>query len=175
MTENIDMLALCHQAPFCAGIMRLVCDDHLGKLARDLRVLGFDTLWIESGSDARIVEACAAGRVFITGDRSWSEKTLPGRKLILSESDPRQQLSRVLRDLDLTIDSRLLFSRCSVCNTLTQAVAKEDVLMRLPPHVRKTQELFRLCPGCDRIYWQGTHVEALRRRLTGWGVLESEP
>lgn len=151
--------------------MRLVCDDHLCKLARLLRMLGWDTLWISSGSDARIVEASAEGRVFLTTDRAWGEKTLPGLKLVLETGSPAEQLRQVLKSLGLKVEASQLFTRCSVCNSPTRAVPKQEVEDRLPPFVRKTRDAFHVCDGCDRIYWEGTHTDAIRRQLAVWGVL----
>lgn len=143
----------------------LICADHLGKLARLLRTLGFDTLWCESGREAEIVEAVAAGRVFITRDQSWHEKTLPGAKLILTDSDPYAQLRKVIAALNLTVTPDRLFERCRECNAVAEPVRKEDIASRLPPYVRKTVESFRECPGCHRLYWEGTHVTAMTERL----------
>jgi len=152
-------------------MVRLICDDHLGKLARLLRTLGFDTEWCRSGRDAEIVEAVARGRVFVTRDTAWIEKTLPGRKLVISESDSYAQLRSTIRELSLTVDRDLLFKRCRECNGVTRAVPKDTISHRLPPYIRKTRERIRHCPGCDRLYWEGTHVDAMAERLLREGIL----
>ena len=151
--------------------MRFVLDDHLGRLARFLRALGYDALWVRSGDDARIVVASSEGRLFVTRDEAWSEKTLPGPKLVVRSSRPLEQLGEVIHACSLCPDPGRFLMRCTVCNESTRPIEKSDVEHRLPPFVRKTQERFRICPGCDRIYWQGTHVAAIRERLTAAGIL----
>ena len=153
--------------------MRFVCDDHLGKLARLLRTLGFDTLWVASGSDAEIVRASASGRIFVSRDRRWQEKTLPEPTVVVGASDPCDQLREVVAACHLDINADALFTRCTVCNSVTEPVAKASVEARLPPYVRKTIDRFRICPGCDRIYWEGTHVTAIRGRLAAQGFLKT--
>jgi uncharacterized protein with PIN domain len=152
--------------------MLFVCDDHLGKLARLLRTCGFDARWVASGSNAEIVKASAAGRVFITRDRSWQERTLPEPTVVVAASNPYGQLREVIAACHLRLDAGALFTRCTVCNGVTEPVAKSLVESRLPPHVRRTIHHFRICPGCDRIYWEGTHVTAIRTRLAAEGFLK---
>jgi uncharacterized protein with PIN domain len=150
--------------------VRFIVDDHLGKLARLLRALGCDVLWCRTGSDARIVEATAAGRLLVTRDTAWNEKTLPGPKLLLTESRPFDQLRRVLAQVGTVPPPAEWFSRCLECNELTVPVAKSEIAGLLPPYVRRTRDMFRRCPGCGRIYWEGTHVEAMRARLAREGI-----
>lgn len=165
MCDNIEPLACRDNRAFRSCMAALICADHLGKLVRLLRTLGFDTLWCASGREADIVEAVAAGRVFVTRDQSWKEKTLPGQKLIISSSDPYAQLREVIAALKLKVIQDALFKRCRECNAATEPVAKEAIATRLPPYVRKTIDSFRECPGCHRLYWDGTHVTAMAERL----------
>jgi len=151
-------------------VMWFVVDDHLGRLARLLRTLAYDTLWVRSGRDAEIVAASADGRVFLTRDRGWSERTLPGPIVVVRDSDPILQLREVVTALGLEPGHGALLTRCTICNAETRPVEKADVESRLPPYVRKTQSQFRICPGCNRIYWEGTHAAAIRRRLTEAGL-----
>jgi len=150
--------------------VRFVLDDHLGKLARLLRTLGFDTVWCRTGDEARIVEASAEGRLFVTRDAAWSCKTLPGPKLIVTEREPFRQLRQVLAHCRLDPSSELFLSRCLVCNEVTQPAAKDDVASLLPPYIQKTKEQFRVCPGCGRIYWEGSHVKAIREAFRHAGL-----
>jgi hypothetical protein len=154
--------------------VKFIIDDHLGRLARLLRALGFDALWCRTGSDAAIVEASAEGRLFVTRDSAWKEKTLPGPKLVLEENRPFDQLRRVLEGGAAVPPPSRWFTRCLECNAVTGEVAKEEIAGRLPPYVRKTRERFRQCPDCGRIYWEGTHVTAMRSRLAREGM-GSEP
>lgn len=167
---NIDPLARRDNCPFSWGSVKFVLDDHLGKLARLLRTLGFDTTWCRTGDEARIVEASAAGRLFVTRDSAWTRKTLPGPKLILTASSAYEQLRAVLAHCALTPSPTLFLSRCLICNEVTRPVEKSEIAELLPPYVRATQDRFRLCPGCRRIYWEGSHVQAIRAALEKEGI-----
>jgi len=145
--------------------MKFLVDSMLGRLAKWLRILGYDTLYFSSLDDNDLVRiARAEGRVVLTRDREMVRRR--GIDSLLIESDNfREQVRQVSRDLGLRGDAS--FTRCPVCNSPLQGVAKEAVRERVPPYVFKTQERFSLCPQCDKIYWRGTHWQRMRERLKG--------
>jgi len=59
----------------------------------------------------------------------------------------------------------MIFVRCTICNTLSKIVPKEEVKNRVPPYVYSTQNEFRICPKCNRIYWPGTHLENVKKMI----------
>lgn len=145
--------------------MKFLADSMLGRLAKWLRILGYDTLYFSSLEDNNLVRiARAEGRIILTRDREMVRRR--GIDSLLIESDDfREQICQALRHFDLNLDSS--FSRCSVCNSPLQRVAKGAVRERVPPYVFQTQERFSLCPRCGKIYWQGTHWQRIRERLKG--------
>jgi uncharacterized protein with PIN domain len=148
--------------------MKFICDDNLGKLAKWLRMLGYDTLFFDPIEDGELVsKALKDNRVVLSRDTQLSRfKMKLGERLLLIESDkPLEQLKQVVRDFKLKPDKDLLFSRCLVCNHLLEKVDKEDIKEKLYPYVYQTQNNFVRCPKCDRIYWPATHVERMVETL----------
>lgn len=143
--------------------MKFLVDSMLGRLAKWLRILGYDTLYFSSLDDNDLVRmARAEGRMVLTRDRLMVRRK--GIDSLLIESDDfREQIRQLLHDLNLKPDRS--FSRCPVCNSPLQSVAKESVRERVPPYVFQTQERFSLCPQCPKIYWRGTHWQRMRERL----------
>jgi uncharacterized protein with PIN domain len=148
--------------------MRYICDDNLGKLAKWLRMLGYDTLFFDPIEDGELVsKALKDNRVVLSRDTQLSRfKMKLDQSLLLIKSDkPLEQLKQVVRHFKLKPDKNLLFSRCLVCNQSLQKVDKEKIKNRLYPYVYQTQDDFMLCPQCDRIYWPATHVERMVETL----------
>jgi len=135
--------------------VRFVADGMLGRLAKWLRILGFDTMYDPALDDHALLRlARAEGRVLLTCDRELARH--PGAQSLLIESlELDAQLRQVINDLHLHPDAT--FSRCPVCNTPLAALEKEAVRDRVPAHVFETHPEFHCCPRCDRIYWSGTH------------------
>jgi hypothetical protein len=150
--------------------MRFVVDAMLGKLARWLRILGYDTLYDPHIEDRQLIElAEATGRVLLTADRELM-KHRRAEKHLISSGAWREQLLEVTRAYPPPECG--LFSRCLECNSLLEDVEREAVRERVPPHVYREQRTFMRCPRCDRIYWRGTHFKRvrshLREILQGW-------
>jgi uncharacterized protein with PIN domain len=149
---------------------RLLADAMLGKLARWLRLLGYDTTYAADWDDATIVRlARAEGRVILTRDRALSQRR-GVRALYLASERLEQQVGQILEELCLP--PAQAGTRCSVCNDMLHRVAKADLRERVPPYVFETQEVFRHCPTCDRIYWPGGHwarMQPVLRRLRAAG------
>lgn len=143
--------------------MRLLLDGMLGRLAKWLRLLGYDAAYFPNLDDNELVRlARAEGRILLTRDRELTRR--PGLTCLLVESDKlEEQVQQVLSDLQLETEQP--FSRCPVCNTPLQEVEKPLVKERVPPYIFRTKEHFSLCPNCDRIYWQGTHWANVREEI----------
>jgi len=142
-------------------------DAMLGRLAKALRMLGYDTHYDSDVSDSDLkLLAVREGRIVLTRDREIAETGLPLRVLLVESDHPDEQLRQVVGALSLDVRSSL-FTRCLVCNTLVEDAPRDEVEGRVPPYVLSTQERFARCPGCGRIYWAATHVAAARRWLDG--------
>jgi hypothetical protein len=142
--------------------VRFLADEMLGRLARWLRILGYDTAYLSADDHVLVRLARAEGRILVTRDTELARRR--GLRAVLMESERvEEQVRQLLDDLGLTAGSS--FSRCPVCNTPLEEVGKEAVADRVPPYVLRTQERFSRCLGCGRIYWRGTHWARMRKRI----------
>jgi hypothetical protein len=136
---------------------RFILDNHLGRLCRYLRLLGLDCLFDPDAEDEELAQISASQeRILLTRDRQLLMRSLVTqgycvRSLVLDE-----QLEEVFHRYKLTAEVRP-FGRCAECNSLLVSVDKAQVDHRLEPLTRLYFDEFHLCPGCDRIYWKGSH------------------
>jgi hypothetical protein len=142
---------------------RFIADAMLGRLARWLRMLGFDCAWQGEIDDEELVlRANREQRIVLTRDRALPEEwRLSGIHLVGSE-DLREQLREVVERFELW-DSLRPFSRCTACSQPLREAARDAVADRAPPRVLATHERFLECPGCRRVYWEGSHTRRVRR------------
>ena len=167
MFESLDIAPILRLRPMPLRDPRFVADGHLGKLARHLRMAGFDTLYGNDWDDDEIVRLAAVQkRTILTRDKGMLRRGDVDRGYFVRNTQSEAQLAEVLARLQL--ESRVApFSRCRECNTPLEDVDREEVLDRLPDLVRVTYERFRRCPGCERIYWEGTHFARMKGVLEG--------
>jgi uncharacterized protein with PIN domain len=149
--------------------MKFIVDSNVGRLARWLRMAGFDTLFINDLDDNRLVRlALSEGRVLLTKDTQILKRRVAttGRlTVILIESEEvKEQLRQVLGTLNLGSQIKP-FTLCLECNQPLVARNKEEVKDLVPPYVFKTQTQYMQCPACQRIYWRGTHWQRMSREL----------
>jgi hypothetical protein len=136
---------------------RFILDNHLGKLASYLRMLGFDCLYRNDYQDAELAQLSQAqNRILLTRDHRLLMRKEISQGYWLRSQDPTQQLQEVVRRFALAPLVKP-FQRCMVCNALLEPVSKEAVLHRLQPLTIKYFDVFRLCPSCDQVYWPGSH------------------
>ncbi len=163
--ERLDIGPLVHLRPAPLRETRFVLDTHLGKLARHLRLAGFDSLWRNDYADDEIVAIAAAQkRVVLTRDKGLLMRRAVERGHFVRETQAECQLAEVVRAFQLEGALRP-FRRCRVCNAMLRDVPKEAVAGRIPAPVRAQLERFTECPECGRIFWQGGHYDRLRRIL----------
>ena len=144
---------------------RFVLDVNLGKLVKRLRLLGFDSVYRNDYHDAEIADIAADGqRIVLTRDR----RLLFAKRITygywVRAVHVQTQVEEVLQHFGLHQAIRP-FKRCLVCNGLLAPVAKADVLDRLEPKTRLYYELFYRCVDCQRVYWEGSHIEDMRQRF----------
>lgn len=153
---------------------RFVCDDHLGKLARYLRVGGFDAAFDRDMTDSRLIQiALDEGRWILTRDHRLVERTLVRDLFFIEQDRWPDQLRAVLARFGLTFRKDRLFSRCLEDNGRIEPVPKESIFQRVFPFTYQHHSDFFVCPICRRVYWSGTHVEAMIRRLERFGIIVS--
>jgi len=137
----------------------------LGKLAKWLRVLGYDVVYLRQAGDDEILARLREGRVLVTRDRRaepWHEQ---GKVFLVKANSPKEQLREVVQGLDLKIVDNSLFSRCLKCNSVLEAASRKDVWEQVPEYIWLTHQQFRRCQDCGQIYWSGSHSERMRRWL----------
>ncbi len=141
---------------------KFILTQELGRLARWLRILGFDTDYYDSGNiGALIIRALRDDRTIIT-----RRKQIGSLKVIVVESDEvKEQMKELIGKINLKVDESLMFTRCIICNELIKAVSKEEVKDEVPAYARETQQIFYRCQKCERIYWRGSHWENVRRYI----------
>jgi uncharacterized protein with PIN domain len=145
---------------------RFIVDTTVGKLARWLRSLGFDTLVFRERDLHRLVQiAQEQKRIILTRNRKLEAKLFLGNIFVLKDDDPDLQVKTILRTLSLRVDSRIFFSRCLLCNAQMESISRGEAEGAVPEYVLHTHESFYRCPACERIYWQGTHPRNMRRRI----------
>jgi uncharacterized protein with PIN domain len=157
MFESLDIAAVLRLRPMPLRDPRFIADVHLGKLARHLRMAGFDTLYTDYWNDDEIVRiAGVQKRTILTRDKGMLRRKEVDRGYFVRATESEAQLAEVIRALQL---EALLapFTRCRECNGVLEDAAKEAVIDRLPEKVRGFYERFKRCPGCGRVYWEGTH------------------
>jgi uncharacterized protein with PIN domain len=145
------------------GAPRFIADAMLGRLARWLRIMGFDTAYQEHIADAELVRrSLQEQRAILTRDRSLPEEWRVASVYVLASETGVDQLREVTRAFDLAADVKL-FTRCSVCNAPLAPATRESVQGDVPERIFATHEVFRRCPGCERVYWRGTHTDRMER------------
>jgi len=147
--------------------LKFLCDEQLGKLARWLRILGQDVVYKNKFSDSEMIErAKKESRLILTRDHNLAERLFQEgvRYYLVEENYPAHQLREVVERFQNQIRLRV-FSRCVECNLPLKDIEKAEVADRVPPFVFQTQEVFRLCPGCGKIFWSATHRQQVDLQL----------
>jgi uncharacterized protein with PIN domain len=150
---------------------RFIADNNVGKLARWLRLMGYDTLLFKQKDDARMIKtALGENRVILTKDAQFMRRRLVTNGRIktihIKRDDPELQVQEVVETMKLDCHFKP-FSLCLECNRVLIARDKEQVKNLIPAHVFETQTQYTECSSCHRIYWPGTHWQAMVRKLQG--------
>lgn len=149
------------------GKISFAVDANVGKLARLLRMTGFDTFHEPQLDDDKLAEKSRReGRIILTRDRALLKRNAVVHGRLIRNSQPAAQLREIISLYDLR-DRIKPFSRCLCCNEILQPVAKKDILARLEPLTRKYFDDFHKCPACARLYWPGSHRENMLDYLQG--------
>lgn len=161
--RSIDVTPIVKVRPARLGVVRFVADNHLGRLARFLRLLGIDTLYEREYDDPELVRiSVEEQRIVLTRDVGLLKRGSLEHGYYVRSTDPREQVVEVVRRFDLA-DRLTPFSRCMVCNGMLVPASKESIADRLPPRTRQDVDEYRACSSCNKIYWQGAHHQDLRR------------
>jgi uncharacterized protein len=155
--ESFDVSSLVRVRPQPLREPRFVLDVHLGKLARRLRLLGFDCHYQRDASDDELVAiSTSQRRILLTRDLGLLKRKVITHGTFVRNTDPREQVREIVRRFQLA-GSIAPFTRCVTCNGLLEDVAKAEIEQHLPPMTRQLYHAFRRCTRCHKNYWAGAH------------------
>ena len=144
---------------------RFIADSMLGRLARWLRIIGYDTTYYNDIRDDTLIEkSLIEGRRLITRDTLLIRRRFISDYTFIRDDNPMDQLSQIVTDLNLNIGENLL-TRCLECNTSLISTCREKIMGTVPEYIYSTIKEFFLCPSCNRVYWRGSHINRIRERL----------
>jgi len=161
MFESVDVAPITRLRQRPLRRSKFVVDVHLGKLARLLRMLGFDTIYARNLTDAGVIEAAREGeRIILTRDRSILKIRTVTHGYWLRSTHPDTQVREVLNRFDLRGQIKP-FCRCMVCNGLIVAVDRQTAAGRVPDIAARCFDEFSECGECGKIYWKGSHYQKM--------------
>ena len=137
----------------------------LGKLAKWLRILGFDTICDSGNCGREFFRSASSDRVLLTRTRDVEKQFRSERLLLIRSNEPRQQLVEVIRSLEIRPEDVHPFTRCVACNQLIKSVDKSRVRDAVPDFVYEMHDSFRQCPRCRKVFWPGSHTSRVMQRI----------
>ena len=149
--------------------MKFVVDHNVGKLVKWLRMLGYDADFFTGDDDWQmVVSALREDRIILTRDTGIMKlgviESGKVKAILICSEDPEEQIRQLNESLNLDFTDGL-FTRCMECNTLLEKRTVDEIKTRVPPYVFKTQKEYVECPSCSRIYWKGSHWQAMVKKL----------
>jgi len=147
------------------GAPRFIADAMLGRLARWLRIMGFDSAYDGHIEDADLMRrSLEEQRAVLTRDRALPDEWRVTSIYVVASETGVDQLREVVRAFDLRAKVKL-FTRCSVCNARLDPVSRDSVRSNVPERIFTSHEDFRRCPECTRVYWRGSHADRMERTV----------
>ncbi|KTC78011.1 Mut7-C RNAse domain-containing protein [Legionella brunensis] len=166
MFEAFDVTELVRIRPQPLRETRFILDVHLGKLAKYLRLLGFDTMYSKETSDAHIAQQSKIEkRIVLTRDIGLLKHKKVTHGYWIRNQNSVKQTQEILNRFDLYTQCKP-FSRCMECNGLLSAITKEEIIATLLPLTQQYYQNFMCCNSCHRIYWQGSHYQKLKSLIS---------
>ncbi|MDQ3800030.1 MAG: Mut7-C RNAse domain-containing protein [Acidobacteriota bacterium] len=146
--------------------IKFFADVMTARVVRWLRAIGIDTIWEDAIADRDLVRrAIEEKRFILTLDKPLVEEWRVDNVLLLRSEIPLEQFQEIIEHFEIEKPTEF-FMRCLVCNTPLRRASGEEILAGAPPDVRgRNQETFDYCPGCNKIYWQGSHTKRMRRAI----------
>ena len=159
--ETLDISELKENNVPPLRITRFILDAHLGKLAKYLRMLGFDTLYQNDFEDSEIVEKAAGeNRIILTRDKNLLKSIKVTHGYYVRAIEKHDQLREVVRKFDLYSQFKS-FTRCMTCNAELVSIEKHKIMHNIPPEVANSFEEFFYCAHCEKVYWKGSHFNKM--------------
>ncbi|MDN3670557.1 Mut7-C RNAse domain-containing protein [Echinicola jeungdonensis] len=144
---------------------RFILDAHLGKLAKYLRMLGFDTLYRNDFEDDDIIEiAQKENRIILTRDRLLLKSSKINHGYFVRAIDKHEQLREIVQKYDLYSQFKS-FSRCMTCNYPLTRIEKSKILPKVKPEIARVFDEFFYCKNCDKVFWKGSHFKRMEKYI----------
>jgi len=164
--ETLDLSQVTHLREKPLRETKFILDVHLGKLARYLRMLGFDTTYQNDNDDTEIIRiSLAEHRIILTRDIGLLKMKSVTHGYFIRDQYPKGQLTEVLGHFDLyhAIDP---FNRCIKCNGKLEPVEKEEIIQHLEPLTKKYFNRFFRCTSCLSVFWEGSHFDRMQHFIS---------
>lgn len=146
--------------------MKFLADRMLGKLAKGLRMLGYDTVYYRGENAYPLIKlAREEDRVILTRNTKLIPKRPEDRIIRIGEDKPLLQLRELIQKKVISLNEENLFSRCLLCNIPIEEIRRGEAEGKVPDFIFYQQKEFFRCPQCLRIYWQGSHQENMRKKV----------
>jgi len=146
--------------------VKFAVDCMLGKLAKWLKILGFDAVFFSKIEDEELIGlAEKEDRILLTRDTGLIERARHSSTLFIESENWREQVKQVLDHFDLWEDVNPN-SRCIECNSPLREVSKKRAKNLVTPFIYKTADTFALCPACGRVFWRGTHLKDMESKIS---------
>ena len=137
----------------------------LGKLAKWLRILGYDTIYQADVSSSWFFEHLEEDRILITRALKIQKKFTAHNSVFIKSNYLNEQLKQVIENIGIRRTEIRLFSRCLHCNLPIINVDKNDVYNLVPNYVWEIHDDFHMCRQCQRIYWPGSHAKRANEKI----------
>ena len=155
--------------------MQFFCDVMLGRLAKYLRMLGIDTLYSRSISEASLIKTAAnQNRTILTRRTKFLRIKNPPPFFFIKNNNPEIQLKEVINHFNINVDRLKPFRLCLLCNRALKDVDRNLVEGKVPEYIFNQKNRFSQCPNCHRIYWQGTHYKNMSEGIPGFFNVENQ-
>jgi len=163
--ESLDISPLIKLHPQPLRNTRFILDPQLGKLAKKLRMLGFDTLYKNNYKDKQIIKISReAHRIILTRDKALLKNRSVTHGYWVRNTDTEKQLPEIIRRFDLK-DQIKPFTRCIECNGIMKPVDKKEIIDQLLPKTKKYYNEFYRCSKCNKIFWKGSHFQRMKKNI----------
>jgi len=147
-------------------LMKFLVDRMLGKLAKELRMLGYDTSYYRGQDISRLIQmARQEDRVILTRNTKLLQRKSDVAVLSVTGDHPILQLKELVEKGAIPLDEKAPFIRCILCNDLLIEIPRDEAVGKAPDFIFYQQKTFFQCPQCQRIYWQGSHQQHMQRKL----------
>jgi uncharacterized protein with PIN domain len=147
-------------------MIKFLADRMLGKLAKELRMLGYDTIYYQGENAYPLIKwAREEGRVILTRNTKLIPKRPEDNIIRVMEDKPPLQLRELIQKKVISLNEKNFFSRCLLCNILLVEIPREEAEGKVPDFIFYQQKEFFRCPQCLRIYWKGSHQDHMQKKI----------